>query len=156
MTTHELNGKTVGVVEVPSDAKDFHIDGIRLCIYSRMGRWDWKWLPSKGFKFLSLASDMTEEMAKMIMPKIFPELVDSHYYNYTPKNDFDTFNTALESLRSWERSKGVMTVNPYGDEPIKEDYVLESQYDVDALSNIYNKWSVAQQQVVNIAYLIKG
>lgn len=118
MTTHELKGKIVGVEEVPNIEFDF-------CHEYEMLHSKHIWFRLKGvfkqsveipigFKFLSLASEMTEDKATVIMPKIFPELVDSHYYNYTPKNVFDTFVTALESFKSWCKAEGLVIENPYG------------------------------------------
>lgn len=130
MQQYNLN-KVIGVVEVPHDCMQCYVHHYGFLLYNTKTEFNLTIdLPDGNWQFLSLASDITEEKAKQL--------------------GFDT----LESLRNWERSKGIVTVNPLGAEIPK---CVTSSYDkFNAGERLQNRWIEAQQQVVNIAYLIKG
>ncbi len=113
MKIYELN-KTIGVVEVPHNATDFKIimaDIFSYNIPKLQNRC--QTLGSSGWQFLSLSKDMTEEQAKMIMPMkvVGINTEDCGVLNDVLWLDYETQQyelcEALESTRSWERSKGI-------------------------------------------------
>lgn len=99
----ELN-KTVGVEALPFGSNRFKLFNDKDRPYlSYFEHVDVKrfYIP-KGFTFLSLHSEMTEEIAKTIMPTLSDEGFEFIYKCYTNPNGW--FNTALESYQSWIKS----------------------------------------------------
>ena len=161
MKQFELNGKTICFVEVPSDAYNLIIRQN----FEQSDLWytqdlaitnvsNWNNLIGTGWKFLCLSKDMTEEVAKTIMPGISTAQLDGVWYSIG-KGEKYCYDTALESFRSFEQSVGVVSVNPYekSDEctcHICSEYCNWCEDDFDGIE--YNE---AQNEVKNYAILIK-
>lgn len=113
MTTHKLNGKTILWVEVPDSYEhrviDYNAligvfkdkDGATKKIYIDV--------PKKS-EFLSLSKDMTEEVAKEIMPTEKERHPDMNLYiNYTEESTRYAYllKSALEAFRSLQQSLNI-------------------------------------------------
>ncbi len=170
MKTYELNGRTIGVETLPKNTAECGVIMNRngeqyfSCASSEAKITHELKLVGTGWQFLSLSKDMTEEQAKMIMPsKAFESrsfdggITDDLLYKDYEFDSWD-LSSALKSLRSWERSKGIVTVNPYH-KPELQYYLSDSAFTHSDYEKELLQWSEAQQQVVQVvqlAYLIKG
>jgi len=159
MKQFELNGKTILFVEVPSEATEIDVIEKRL-FYTEKEGIDGELVTAAyiglGWDFLCLSKDMTDELAKTIMPSILT--FDGLIYKDFICNNFEkvySLYTALESFRSFEQSVGIVSVNPYekSDEctcHICSEYCNWCEDDFDGIE--YNE---AQNEVKNYAILIK-
>jgi len=155
MKTYNLN-KVIGVVEVPQDAYDIKIrqnseqsDLWYTQDLSVPNVSNWIELPIGVWQFLSLSKDITEEIAKTIMP--FVGRPWCAYKDYTSNKNW--FQSALESFHSWELSEGMVSVNPYGEKPFNSDMYYPASMEI--MGKINDEWQEAQQQVKNYCILIK-
>lgn len=138
MTTHELNGKIVGVVEVPANGKDPDIVDNAIILYwlddntkpfdkttNKANYFHYK-LPSSGWQILSLASEMTEEQSA-------------------------TLGMTLKEFKEWLKSLGFVVENEMGDtEPDIENYLSGRQH-----AHFVRKWQEAQKLVQNLLIIVK-
>lgn len=113
MRQYELNGKIVGVVPItvhePNSITIEEINGINTL--SQMGVDGVPHfidIPEGSWQIISLASEMTEEKAKLIMEKNILGL----YANYVYKHIDFSFVNALDSFTSWLKSLGYVIDNP--------------------------------------------
>lgn len=159
MKIYNLN-KEIGVVEVPPNCtKVRHLETINELeiVYGDVvfGK-EYEYIKLVGnWQFLSLSKDMTEEGAKIIMPTLtidgsvtYLDFMKSDYFPSYP------FKSALESLRSWERANGYIQ-----DVDCSNQWCDNGKIDVGYGEHTFCEicgGSGSQQQVVNIAYLIKG
>lgn len=154
MKTHNLN-KVIGVVEVEPLANRFKLFDDEQPYLSYFVGTDTRrlYLNERGWQFLSTSKDMTEEMAKIIMPRLLVQKVHL-YRDFSQSYEAYSFPTALQSLRSWERANGYTQ-----DGDCSNQWCDNGKIDVGYGEHIFCEicgGSGSQQKVVNIAYLIKG
>lgn len=168
MTNYTL-AKDILVIEVPSDAHSFEKQtnpvegGEHICFLRGIPDYDCCYtenIPDGNWQILSLHSEMTEEKAKLIMPKIFLHTLEKDvYHNYPDKEDYLT--SAVESYQSLVKSIGLVTENPFaisGREPIEGDFTknaTDHQYALGIYVWRHKKWHEAQKQVKNYLVLIR-
>jgi hypothetical protein len=153
MKTAQLNGKTIGFLEVPSEASSFRISyqGEELVFKSddtfkriRIEKGNWR--------IVALSTEVTEEMAREVMPGLSVAQLYGVWYSIGNGERY-CHETALEAFNSLKVSLGVVDVNPMP-KPKESDLdssFFEMQVDLRELE----QWQEAQQQLKTYLIIIK-
>ena len=97
-------------------------------------------IPDGDWQLLGIYPELTEEMAKMVVERLFfAEAKPYPYYvNYTDETYY--CGTALESFQSLMEREKCYTVNPYG------DYFADLAYGGDTHTPTFEQWQEAEQR----------
>ena len=157
MQQYNLN-KVIVVVEVPQDATEVHVtkldhydpdDYLYLSYQDGTGIEHYIKLDTGVWILVTLSNDMNEDIAKGLVEFIqlrgSMEIGFKHYGLSNEITEYFHCKSALESIRTWEKQNNLITSNQI-------EFVDELGIDLEQLE----RYREAQQQVVNIAYLIKG
>lgn len=112
---HKTEKGTVLFVKVPADSREIELLGVKTQVISclsatRSPKWYSDVLPI-GFQLIGLTSEITEEMAKMMVDKVTYRYF--MHYKHNLNRIKNAKKTALESFKSLMDFKEVFEINPY-------------------------------------------
>jgi len=111
MTQYQLNGKTLGVVEVEHD-NPFHINVRNTTLWYRyfdnekVRQFTGVELNDHAFNFFSLSKNITEEQASTIMPGLSTGQLDGVWYSIG-KGERYCFDNAVDAFNSWLKANSI-------------------------------------------------
>lgn len=139
------------LIGLPEDAKNPKVPLYGHFQYRSAGGTITRIIPEGDYDLIGIWPDLSEEQAQRLVES---RVINGKrlYLNYTTTG-FDNwfFATALESLATRMQKAGALTVNPYGDEPIKKlasgQYGLSRAAQKTWLIDKRNRWQEAESRV---------
>lgn len=138
LTTGVTDLSAVKLSDGATDIKTHRVAGRSDLIYKIDGRFHYKSLPAGNWLPIGFLKDITEEQARKVMPRHYPE-------SGVPQKRND-----LKRLIDLLQSKQVYTVNPHGEKP--ECYCTKpftSKEERKACREKITQWQEAEQRVGN-------